>query len=635
MFRLATGEDESHEQSSTKNEVNNSSDFGKPYNCQPEMTMPQSPEQSEVFEVDIVRRRAFVVVGMHRSGTSAMTRTLSLLGAALPERLMPPVAADNLTGFWESQAVADFNDEILRAQDSEWDDVFAFRQRQYLSNFDRVYLGRAVELLDQQFNGAEVIVLKDPRISVLAAFWDRALLEAGYDVHYVVMVRNPLEVAESLRARDGFPREKSFLLWSSYMIAIDRDTYSRSRTFVSYDHLISGWRAVQRRIEAQTGVPFPRSTASAAIEIDRFLDPGLHHHAAGANDLYASADVPDQVKALYRIFSQACDGESDLDRVALKAIEDEMKKLDLLVGPLFADMRGSARALTKKVAELTAAHAGASERADSFEKQLAAERALRDAESKAASISKAELDTRLSELISRLAAMEIERESLAAGMESKERDAAEVVEQLAAAEAERLRMVKTIEEKARTAARLSARLTDFEAELEEARELVSSAQAKVAASEDKLAERFREVAALTDLLEKSERKVDTIKRDADDGYMRAEAAAKVSEDKLAKRFEEVLALTNLLRQREERQEQSDSEARWLTAVSEHLANQPRKWSLMSAPSRRKHLLRRLRDAGLFDGDAYLRLHPDVSQAGFDPLDHYLRHGIHEGRQRNP
>ena len=154
-------------------------------------------------------RRAFVVLGMHRSGTSAMTRMLSLLGARLPTELLKP-AADNKAGFWEPQKVANLNDEILQALDSDWDDVFAFRPREYLSNFDRFYLGRATELLEQEFDGSEVIVLKDPRISVLTAFWDRALRELNYVPHYVVMVRNPLEVAESLRARNGFPRKSRF-----------------------------------------------------------------------------------------------------------------------------------------------------------------------------------------------------------------------------------------------------------------------------------------------------------------------------------------------------------------------------------------------------------------------------------------
>src|SRR5947209_5380982 len=100
-------------------------------------------------------RRAFVVVGMHRSGTSAMTRTLSLLGAGLPKWLMAPLDC-NRTGIWEPWKVAELNDEILEAFDSEWDDVFSFRSRPYLSNSDSYYLGRAVDLLQEDFNGSEL-----------------------------------------------------------------------------------------------------------------------------------------------------------------------------------------------------------------------------------------------------------------------------------------------------------------------------------------------------------------------------------------------------------------------------------------------------------------------------------------------
>ena len=44
-------------------------------------------------------RRCLLVLGMHRSGTSALTRVLNLLGADLPATLAPP-ADDNETGFW-------------------------------------------------------------------------------------------------------------------------------------------------------------------------------------------------------------------------------------------------------------------------------------------------------------------------------------------------------------------------------------------------------------------------------------------------------------------------------------------------------------------------------------------------------
>ncbi|MFY7850700.1 MAG: hypothetical protein ACOVQ6_02790, partial [Brevundimonas sp.] len=45
-------------------------------------------------------RSALVVAGMHRSGTSAVARLLSLAGGALPGNIIQP-GPDNPTGFWE------------------------------------------------------------------------------------------------------------------------------------------------------------------------------------------------------------------------------------------------------------------------------------------------------------------------------------------------------------------------------------------------------------------------------------------------------------------------------------------------------------------------------------------------------
>ncbi|HJR21802.1 MAG TPA: hypothetical protein VJ822_09300, partial [Dongiaceae bacterium] len=50
------------------------------------------------------RRIAVIVLGMHRTGTSAVTGALRLLGATAPKQLMAP-RASNARGNWESQAV--------------------------------------------------------------------------------------------------------------------------------------------------------------------------------------------------------------------------------------------------------------------------------------------------------------------------------------------------------------------------------------------------------------------------------------------------------------------------------------------------------------------------------------------------
>ena len=56
------------------------------------------------------QRRALVVLGMHRSGTSAAARVFSLLGAGLPENLLPPQEGNNASGFWEPAALVAAHD---------------------------------------------------------------------------------------------------------------------------------------------------------------------------------------------------------------------------------------------------------------------------------------------------------------------------------------------------------------------------------------------------------------------------------------------------------------------------------------------------------------------------------------------
>ena len=64
---------------------------------------------------------ALLVLGMHRSGTSALTRVLNLLGASLGDDLMPP-GDDNPLGFWEHQGIVSVHEALLVALERRWDD---------------------------------------------------------------------------------------------------------------------------------------------------------------------------------------------------------------------------------------------------------------------------------------------------------------------------------------------------------------------------------------------------------------------------------------------------------------------------------------------------------------------------------
>ena len=72
---------------------------------------------------------------------------------------------------------------------------------------------------------------------------------------------------------------------------------------------------------------------------------------------------------------------------------------------------------------------------------------------------------------------------------------------------------------------------------------------------------------------------------------------------------------------------------WLRALHIAMAGRPAWWFLLPTQSRREREYRMLRRVGLFDRRSYLGRYPDVSAEGADPLDHYISHGLYEGRER--
>lgn len=267
-----------------------------------------------------------------------MARALSLAGAALPKNLMA-AAPSNPRGFWESQEIRDFNDEVLKAFDSEWDDFFAGRPQHYLSNFDRVFSQRATELLENIFGMEDFVVLKDPRINVLTAFWNRALRAAGFQPTYVIMVRHPMEVAASLRERDAFSTEKALLLWLDNMLAAERDTRGSLRVFVAYKDLLINSRRALDRIEAAAGHPLPRRTSANQNAIEQFLTSSLRNQNLGDAEIAGDSVLSALVAKVYAWFeAAAADAEQD-NTAPLAEANEYLKSLSENLGPVLADFR--------------------------------------------------------------------------------------------------------------------------------------------------------------------------------------------------------------------------------------------------------------------------------------------------------
>ena len=294
---------------------------------------------------------------MHRSGTSAITRVLTLLGADLP-RTVSAAGQDNEPGFWEPFEIVQAHDRLLREAGSSWDDVSPIDADWFDSPAAREFEDELVELLSANYGKSRLFVVKDPRVCRLIPLWLRVLARFESDPSFVITVRNPLEVAESLRRRDGFTSQKSQLLWLRHVLEAERATRSLPRTWVSYENLLVDWTPVAARIAADLGLTWRRMNHQSRVEIERFLSSEYRHHSFSTENLLATPRVLPSVKRLYSLVNEAANNPDASvltdSKLTLDGIYREIGEADRAYGPLVAEARIAAQEQSERLAERSA-----------------------------------------------------------------------------------------------------------------------------------------------------------------------------------------------------------------------------------------------------------------------------------------
>ena len=247
-------------------------------------------------------RDAVLVLGMHRSGTSALTRVLALHGLALPNRLMDP-KPENPRGFWEAPEIAAFNDCLLAGLGRGWDDPRAMPADPAAPNS----IEEASALLGRTLPPGGGFVLKDPRLCRLLPVWLPALKAHGATPRIVLAVRNPLEVAASLATRDAIAFPVAMALWLAHVLDAERGTRGLPRIVVHYDDLLRDWRGAIAPVRRAFALGPPQES-----DIEDFLTASLRHAQSYTDTVLRHPDVPIAIKRVYAELRRA-PVASDLD----------------------------------------------------------------------------------------------------------------------------------------------------------------------------------------------------------------------------------------------------------------------------------------------------------------------------------
>jgi hypothetical protein len=265
-------------------------------------------------------KQTVLVLGMHRSGTSAIAGVSHLLGAAAPATMMEP-AFDNPAGFWESETITRINETILTAAGCTWYDCLTFHPASLDAGFQLKLLTYSTLTLTHEFGDAPLFVLKDPRFSLVLEPWLPTFAAMSVAVAPLIALRHPTEVISSIRRRDGMPGNVAAPLWLHYTLEAEYHTRNRPRAVLSYDRFMQDWRGCLARATAEAGIIWPVALDSAAPAIGEFLRPQLrHHHAAPRKVAAGKPPVSDWIAETYDALRriEAGDGAAQfarLDRV--------------------------------------------------------------------------------------------------------------------------------------------------------------------------------------------------------------------------------------------------------------------------------------------------------------------------------
>ncbi len=304
------------------------------------------------------RSQAVVIAGMHRSGTSALSRTLNLIGCDLPKHLMAPDSRSNERGHWESQRVLELNNAILKSAGSRWDEWETLNADWYASPAFASYFEKARCLLEMEFSASPLYVVKDPRFCLLMGFWIKAIESTGATPLIVMPVRNPQDVAQSLMRRNSIDPSIGRLLWLRHVLDAEAGSRDHPRVTVRFDQLLEDWRSVAERIGERLGLAWPNLSTAAEIDIGEFLTSDLRHHSDQRDAVESQGRGVRWIGDAWEILQRwSVDEERPADLDALSEIRLSLNDLGPLFGrPLLLGRCAmhNESALGAKVAELSA-----------------------------------------------------------------------------------------------------------------------------------------------------------------------------------------------------------------------------------------------------------------------------------------
>ena len=235
------------------------------------------------------------VLGAPRSGTSAVTRVVSLLGIpTADESELKPADGDNPRGYFESRDLTSLNRRLLveiggtpygtapRFPASWMDDPALDDVRQ------------EARTLMRRVHPTAPWVWKDPRTCLTLPFW---IDVADVRPIVVLVYRDPIEVAHSHAQRSDAPIPVSLGIWERYSRAALQNARDLPTFVARYESIVESPRPLATEIAAflrRQGM----DVSDPGTELEAFVDPELRRSRPDTATPSVRLPSPEQLRLL-------------------------------------------------------------------------------------------------------------------------------------------------------------------------------------------------------------------------------------------------------------------------------------------------------------------------------------------------
>ena len=190
-----------------------------------------------------------LVMGMHRSGTSALAGLLYAGGIFMGEELVGK-SHNNPKGHYEDKRLLSINRKILKSFGGSWRNVPDMRYEELPNDL----LSNMKELYQRYASSHEIWGWKDPRMGVTFPVWYKVL--RAEKIVFLHIIRKPEEVFLSLEKRDRFTKDQAEGLWAKYNLSIEncRKNWKIDNVVIMFNNLVEDPLKEQRKIERLCGI---------------------------------------------------------------------------------------------------------------------------------------------------------------------------------------------------------------------------------------------------------------------------------------------------------------------------------------------------------------------------------------------